>query len=81
MPTPVIDLDELTVAQCCDGLIDYRKLTMPERDEVYERMTARGYAIRQIATRCHGSFHLVQDAATRVRARDAAEGAADAVVA
>lgn len=84
MPTtPVTDalMDELTVVQCVEGRIDYRKLTMPERDAVFEIMRARGYGVRQIAVRCHANLCLVQDAAIRVRARDAEqEGTADDAV-
>jgi hypothetical protein len=70
-PHPIIDemMDTLTVDQCCDGLITFTKLSMPERDAVVERMGRRGYGVRAIAVRCHGTVCTVQDAVTRVHKR------------
>lgn len=70
-PYPILDeiMDTLTVDQCCEGRIAFTKLTMPERDAVFERMARRGYGVRAIAVRCHGTVCTVQDAATRVHRR------------
>lgn len=59
-------MTEMTIEQCCEGRIEFRKLTMAERDAVVTIMMQRGYRSRAIATRCHGTVGIVQDAITRV---------------
>ena len=67
---PFPDVDELTVAFCCDGYIKFTKLTRREREAVVARCLARGWTQPQIVTRCHGTASTVQTAIQELRAHE-----------